>query len=343
MLTRPDLAALPAVPHGSVSQRELEQYGLTPQDVIDFSVNTNPLGPAPTVLQAIADTDWSRYPGDDERRLREALGEHVGVAPERIVLGNGSAELIWLIALATLRAGDLAVVIGPTFGEYARSSRIMGATVVEVADKPLPKTARLVWLCNPNNPTGRLWSAEALAPLFEAEALVCVDQAYAAFGDKQAEMPEHDNVVALRSMTKDHALPGLRLGYAVASLETARALEAVRPPWSVNAGALRAGLAALQPAAQKHLHSAHQVVRLSRAALEQGLRGLGYTVWQSAANFLLVEVGDGAAFRRALLPRGMVVRDCASFGLPRCVRIACRTPAETHRLLEAVEEIAQRV
>jgi histidinol-phosphate/aromatic aminotransferase/cobyric acid decarboxylase-like protein len=140
-------------------------------------------------------------------------------------------------------------------------------------------------------------------------------------------------------MTKDHALPGLRLGYLLAAPEVARAVEAVRPPWSVNAGALRAGLATLQPEAEAHVARARPLVADSRRLLTDGLAKLGYAVLPSAANFVLVEVGDGAAFRRDLLRHRIVVRDCASFGLPAHVRIACRLPEECAALLHAIEQV----
>jgi histidinol-phosphate/aromatic aminotransferase/cobyric acid decarboxylase-like protein len=140
-------------------------------------------------------------------------------------------------------------------------------------------------------------------------------------------------------MTKSHALPGLRLGYLLAPPAVADAISAVRPPWSVNAGALRAGLAALAPEAEAHVERARASVRESRAILTVGVERLGYPVMPSSANFLLVAVGDGAAFRRALLPHGLVVRDCASFSLPAYVRVACRLPDECRRLLAAVEQV----
>jgi histidinol-phosphate aminotransferase len=358
------------VVHGSVAAAELERFGFTPSTVLDFSVNTNPLGPAPSVLRAVRETDWSRYPGDDERPLRQALADRAGVDPDAVALGNGSAELLWLIALATVRPGDRVVVLTPTFGEYARAARAVGAAVTEhdAPTAPLPPAAehdaptaphttaaaqglislpqaRLLFVCNPNNPTGAFRARAAIEQLLAAQPdrLLVLDEAYAAFvQDAWPSAPlleQFDNLILLRSLTKDHALPGLRLGYLLASPTVARAAEAVRPPWSVNAGALRAGLAALEPVAQDHVARARALVATSRHLLTTGLSRLGYAVAPSAANFVLVEVGDGAAFRRALLPRGLVVRDCASFGLPAHVRIACKLPADCQRLLDAVADL----
>jgi histidinol-phosphate aminotransferase len=335
-LVRVDLASIRPVHHGSAPASELEAYGLSPNDVLDFSVSTNPLGPAPSVLRALSEANWTRYPGDDEPPLRHALAGANRVHEDQVVLGNGSVELMWLVALACLRPGDAVTVLGPTFGEYARAARVAGATVLD----SVTERTRLVFVCNPNNPTGTYLARAAVEGLSTYPLLV-VDEAYAPFVQQRwdsAPLLDRGNVVILRSLTKDHALPGLRLGYALASSEVAQALERVRPPWSVNAGALCAGLATLTPAAREHVDRARDVVAESRALLTDGFTARGFRVWPSEANFVLVDVGNGDAFRRSLLPRGLVVRDCASFGLPSCVRVACRVQDDCRRLVAALAE-----
>jgi len=345
-LVRPHVLELHPVVHGSVAAAELAPFGLRPIDVADFSVNTNPLGPAPAVLQALASTDWVRYPGDDEAPLRRGLAEQAGVRPDQVALGNGSAELLWLIALAVLRPDDRVAILGPTFGEYLRAARVAGANVLDVRTLAEVPAARAVFACNPNNPTATLLSQAEVQRLLvdQADRLVVLDEAYASFVGEhrwrsEPLLAEHPNLLILRSLTKDHALPGLRLGYLLASIEIARAIEAVRPPWSVNAGALRAGLATLEPAAVDHVERAGRVVATSREILTAGFSRLGYAVQPSAANFVLVQVGDATAFRRALLPHGLVVRDCTSFGLADSVRVACRLPDQCRRLLAMVEQL----
>jgi histidinol-phosphate aminotransferase len=345
-LARPELLAVPPVPHGSVSAAELRALGLEPGQALDFSVNTNPLGPAAVVLEAIRGADWTRYPGDDEAPLRLGLAQQAGLDPDPdprwVALGNGSAELVWLVCLAVLRPGERVAVLGPTFGEYARAARVVGAEVLEAEDPRQLAPARLAFVCNPNNPSGTyLGRADIEAMLAEDRRRVLVlDEAYVGFVDaawpSQALLTTYPNLVILRSLTKDHAVPGLRLGYLLAAPELVQAVEAVRPPWSVNAGALRAGLAALSPSAQAHVQRARSVVAASRDLLSRGFADAGFEVSPSRANFLLVDVGDGAAFRRALLPKGLVVRDCASFGLPAHVRVACRRPNECQRLLDGL-------
>jgi histidinol-phosphate aminotransferase len=305
---RRHVLSLTPVAHGSVAASELAQYGLQLADVLDFSVNTNPLGPDPIVVDAIQLADWTRYPGDDETPFLYALARARGVAPEQVALGNRSAELMWLIALALLEPGDRVAIVGPIFGEYGRAASIVGADINEVHSLAEAGTMRLVFLCNPNNPTGSSLQRHELQQLLaeQPERIVVLDEAYASFvanrWQSEPLLDEHRNLIILRSLTKDHALPGLRVGYALASPDLVRALEAVRPPWSVNAGALKAGLATLDPAALRHVARARALVAESRNLLTTGLSALGYEVHPSAANFVLADVEDGQAFRRALLP-----------------------------------------
>jgi histidinol-phosphate aminotransferase len=343
---RERVRSLQAVAHGSAAAAELAHYGLTPSTVLDFSVNTNPLGPAPVVMEAVRQAEWSRYPGDDDAPLRRGLANHLHVEPDQVALGNGSAELMWLIALALLEPGDRVGIVGPTFGEYARGARIVGAVPVELHDISTTPDVRAMFVCNPNNPTGVYYDQSAIERLLneDPERLMVVDEAYVSFvADRWRSEPlldEHPNLVILRSLTKDHALPGLRLGYAVASADIAAALEAVRPPWSVNAGALCAGLAMLQPSALEHVAQAVALVTQARTILQTGMHRLGFSVHASRANFVLVDVPNATAFRRALLPHGIVVRDCTSFGLPNAIRIACRKPAECAQLLEVISHLS---
>ena len=373
---RPELARVPACPHGVVGGAELAALGLTPSDVIDFSASTNPLGPSPAVLAALAAADAGHYPDDGASALRESLASRIGLPVDRILVGNGSAEIIWLLALAYLRAGDHALVVGPTFGEYARACRVMGVEPDEIRAEPAAGFAvplatiadylaterpRLAFLCNPNNPTGSYLSRDEVAGLAAASpgTLLVLDEAYRSFvaepwrseplvaagsplprGERCEEIepnssPRSANVALLRSLTKDHALAGLRLGYVAAAPEVVEALAKVRPPWSVNAFAQAAGLAAL--ADDSHLAASRAEVFAAKADLVAGLESLGLAVTSGAANFILVAVGDARAFRSALLRRGLCVRDCSSFGLPAHARIGVRTRPECRRLLSAID------
>jgi histidinol-phosphate/aromatic aminotransferase/cobyric acid decarboxylase-like protein len=312
--------------HGGVDDAELRALGLAREDVLDFSVNTNP-APVPDELRrVIAAADVAAYPDSDSHRLRQAAAEAYGVSPEQVIAGNGSSELIWLICLALLSPGDTVLVRQPTFGEYERAARIYRC---EVTRQP---PAGLTFICNPNNPTGDYTRLGSLPG-----GLVVVDEAYADFVEGRPTligpaMP--DNLIVLRSLTKFSALAGLRLGLAFGQPPLIEALRRVKPPWNVNAAAQAAGEYALR---HPELLPDLQALARAREALVGGLRGLGYAPQPTDCNFFLVPVGDAAALRRKLLAQGCLVRDCASFGLPGHIRIAVRTPADNQRLLTALE------
>jgi histidinol-phosphate aminotransferase len=354
-LPRPDVMAAEPVAHGAIDYVELERLGIDPEQLLDFSVNSNPYGPAPGVRQALTGVPPDRYPDRDALSLRRALSTRLGVTTDQIVIGNGTSELLWLTAAAYLRPGDRVVVIGPTFGEYARVSQLMGAWIESWTASPeehfsVDENAitrlveecrpRLVFVNNPNNPTGIVLPIDLLSTWAKASpgSLLVVDEAYAAFAlDFQSALELNaNNVLLLRSMTKDHALAGLRLGYAAGPVEVIETLQRVRPAWNVNAFALAAGLAALTDAGQEHLERSMKALRLAKEGLIEGLETLGLAPVPSAINYFLVQVGSGAVFRRRLLEQGILVRDCASFGLPAYARIASRSSGENQALLDAI-------
>jgi histidinol-phosphate aminotransferase len=200
---------------------------------------------------------------------------------------------------------------------------------------------RLVFLCNPNNPTGQVLPLDWLASWSQKfpQTLFVVDEAYIAFttGLPSAISLSRPNLLVLRSMTKDYALAGLRLGYAVAHRAVIEALRKVRPPWNVNAVAQSAGIAALGD--PDHLsHSLAKLV-MARQELTTALRLRGLKALPTQVHFFLLEAGNGKHLRAGLLAKGILVRDCASFGLPGHVRIAARLPEENARLLAALDEV----
>jgi len=352
---RPSVSATPFDSHGSITPAELERLGLQPDDIIDFSLSVNPYGSAPEVQAALADIDFSRYPDPEALALRRVLAAQLHRPIGQIIAGNGSAELLWLIALAFLAAGDRALVLGPTFGEYARAARLMGAEIVtwrasvdddfalhphEIARTLHQVRPKVVFLCHPNNPTGQLAPLDALSSWAAAHpaALFVVDEAYLPFAPdvRSALTLDAPNILILRSMTKAQALAGLRLGYAVGDEAVVTALRKVRPPWSVNALAQAAGVAALQ--ARAHLEQTLLRLIVDKQALVAALQAAGWQPLPSATHFFLLPVKDAAACRAGLLHHGVVVRDCTSFGLPGHIRIATRTPEENERLLRVLAD-----
>jgi histidinol-phosphate/aromatic aminotransferase/cobyric acid decarboxylase-like protein len=363
-------------PHGGPDYGELSSLGLRPEDVLDFSASTNAFGPPPGVLAALAACDVTRYPDRGASPLAGALAARDGVPADRVLAGNGAAGLIWALALAWLRPGDAAFVVGPTFGEYAVASRLARAEVLVLSaveggewryvparpgfakrargTSQVPGTwklagaitaarPRLIWLCNPNNPTGAYLSAAEIAALLPAapDALWVLDEAYRPFvADPWPSVPliERGNVALLRSLTKDCALPGVRLGYLLAGPDVVARVAAAQPPWSVSAAAIACGLAALDDGG--HVARTTAALRGEAIRLAGRLAGQGWRVLPSATHFMLIEVGDAAAVRAALLREHRIqVRNCASFGLPGFIRVAARLPEENDRLIEAMSRI----
>ena len=345
-----------AVAHGALDHAELARLGLTPADLLDFSSNLNPFGPPPGVRAALAHLDVAPYPDRSCLALRHALAAHHNLAPAQVLPGNGANELIHLLARALLAPGATALVIGPTYGEYAEACRLTGAHVVAwraheangfeldpyaISDIVEVERPRLTWLCAPNNPTGADLAPDELCALAEQcathDGLLVVDRAYAAFVHNPSAATLDQNAPAgllrLHSLTKSYAIAGLRLGYLLGEPALIERVAAYQPAWSVSSAAQAAGLAAL--ADELFLPTTMPRLWAASDELLAGLQALGLSVWRGDLPFLLVHTGDAATTRAALLARGCVVRDCTSFGLPAWVRVAPRQPEENARLLAA--------
>ena len=327
--------------------------------MVDFSASINPLGVSPRVAAAIRRVDLSTYPDPECTELREALGGKLGVQPDSILVGNGSTELIHLVARVELRQGDTAAVFTPTFGEYEAACRLQEVEPHLIAAAreqdfrwDIPGAARFlaglrpaaVFVCTPNNPTGVYLKPDEVGAIARASGktgLVVVDEAYASFVDGQrdtAPLLELGNVVLVRSMTKDHGLPGLRLGYMLGPARLVREISRVQYTWSVNAAAQAAGVAALDD--PDHVEEGRRVVKAAREYLVREIRALGLACAPPRANFLLVEVGDATGVRLELLRRHRVcVRDCTSFGMPGHIRIGVRGMRDSRRLIDALRDV----
>ena len=346
--------------HGGLNLAELRALGLSPGQVLDFSASINPLGVSPLVREALQHVDLAAYPDPGCRKLREALSVRLDLEPDRILAGNGATELIHLIARSLLNAGDATALLTPTFGEFEAACRLQGIAPVQVGPTDhstfrwdLREAARriaelrpaVLFVCNPNNPTGTYLSqaeVEALAAALGDGGLLVLDEAYAPFVDRPWDatrfLRNRANVALLRSMTKDHALTGLRLGYLLASVDVVERVARFQHSWSVNAVAQAAGVATL--ADPGHVERGRAAARAGRAYLQREFGRLGLPCTASAANFLLVRVGDAAAVRLRLLREHRVcVRDCASFGLPEHVRIGVRRMEDCRRLAGALQEV----
>ncbi|GAC1401418.1 MAG: histidinol-phosphate transaminase [Ktedonobacteraceae bacterium] len=354
--------------HGALDYGELERLGLLPEEILDFSVNSNPYGPSPHVREAVANIAFDRYPDRACRALRQAILtcelSSFSLPLQAIVCGNGASELIWTIARTYLKPGLKSAIIGPTFGEYRAASRAAGATVIECQTHDtdafltestalsawiITEQPQLVWLCNPNNPTGMWLDRQQLSNIVttcqRSGALLVVDESYWRFVMPAAtysalefvhNTPE-SHVIVLRSLTKDFALAGIRLGYAVAAPTMIEQLTAQLPSWNVSGIAQAAGKAALKD--RKYLITTFDALAHERQAFFTALQDCGIRMIASSTHFCLLEVGDAHRVRQQLLLRKILVRDCTSFGLPRFIRVATRPEHDWQLLLAALKEI----
>jgi histidinol-phosphate aminotransferase len=346
--------------HGGLHDDELAALGIDPDDVLDVSVNVNPYGPSPRMIDAVRAAPIHRYPDPTSTAARRALAEAAGVEPGRIALGNGAVDLLWTLARVLVRAGEPFVVAEPTFSEFPRAAIAAGGHAVPwraseergfaidldaIAASVERANARLLYLCAPANPTGATAPTDAIAELARRlpSTVVVLDQAFLSlstrFADRDHPMPA--NVVQVRSLTKDHALPGLRVGYAIADHAVIARIEAGRPPWTTSAPAQAAAVAALDDGAFIDASRARLLGDRQRLAMHLGDGGL--VTLASSPIYLLVRAHDATAVRRRLLTHHRVlVRDCTSFGLPHHIRICARPEADDARLVGALREEVPR-
>jgi histidinol-phosphate/aromatic aminotransferase/cobyric acid decarboxylase-like protein/imidazoleglycerol phosphate dehydratase HisB len=300
-----------------------ERHGLRPEQVLRFDQNTPPLPGVPQVPLAQSFARLSDYPDGTFRELRAAAAAYAGVEPEQVVPGAGADELIALCAQTYLAPGRRAAITPPTYGMYRIVSQLQGADAVEE-----PDGADLIWLCNPNNPTGELRGVEEVAAVAREhpDAAVVVDEAYWEFAGITcvplvAELP---NVIVLRTLSKAFGLAALRVGYAVATTETAAELERRRPPASVSAPAARIAAAALR---EPHLDVEATVAERER--VRRALVAAGLDCPEGHGNFVWVRTDEPLAER--LEAAGLVVR-----AFPEGIRISLRQPPENDLVLEAL-------
>ena len=344
--------------HGGLNDAELRAHGIDRADVLDFSSNVNPLGASPLVRKAAAEADLSAYPDRDCLQLREALAARLGIGVDHLLIGNGSTELIHLLARACLAPRARCLIFAPTFGEYQEAARLSGADVKSLpaseaagfswsipgALREIEKTRpALVFLCNPNNPTGAYLARDSIDRLIAAlgpRGQLVLDTSYVPLADDEWDptpLLNAGNVALLQSMTKDHGLAGVRLGYLAAQPPVIQASRRLQPAWSVNAVAQAVGIAALADGA--HVAAARSVIRESKNYLYSQLAAIDLHTIPSASNFMLVRVGHASKVRQALLRRGIAVRDCTSFGLLAYIRIAIRRLDECASLVAALRDL----
>jgi threonine-phosphate decarboxylase len=316
--------------HGGNSKYLVEKFG-TP--LIDFSASVNPF--PPSVPWSPEEISLSSYPDDSYSVLKETIGDVFHRAPEEITVGNGSIELIRSFCTSVLEPGDPVAIDSPTFGEYQYSAVLAGAGIA-----PSSTQAKVRFLCNPNNPDGRLESRRVVQEILETVpqgGYLFVDEAFIELADPAESVADlrSRNLFVARSLTKSFAVPGIRFGYGFGCRDLVQRMEAVRLPWSINAYAEAFALQAFRQMDQ--LEASRTAIARERSWLNSRFREMDIQTDPGRANYLLLHLPLSALEMTArLLSRGVLVRDCTSFGLPSAIRVAVRTRAENQILVEAV-------
>lgn len=351
-----DLSAHAEYRAGRGVEEVAREHDLDPDDLVTLSSNENPLGPGQAAIQAIKETadKVHHYPKAAHTDLTAAIADYWSVDPDQIWLANGGDGALDYLARATLDPGDAVLVPNPGFAYYGMSARYHHGSV---RTYPLSKQddfqqtpgsvlsaytdERVVYLTSPHNPTGSRvtpTAVETIARQTSPETLIVVDEAYAEFmnGDSAMSLLERrDDVAVLRTFSKAYGLAGCRLGYAIVPPAWADAYAKVNTPFAANEVACRAGLAALDD--QAHVERSVELAQWSRDYYQDNL---DVPTWESHGNFILADVEDAHRVTNTLEARGVIVRDCTSFGLPSCIRITCGTKDMTKRATTAVNRVA---
>ena len=348
-------------PPGKPMEELKREYGI--EDVIKMASNENPLGPSPKAREAVQEIAGrlNIYPDGSGYYLKQALSDHLGVPAECIVLGNGSNELIELLVRVLVREGDNVVTSFPSFLVYQKMVQSVGGEnrVVPLKDfmhdldaivGQVDNRTRLIFLDNPNNPTGTVIQPDRIEEFLDAlpaDVAVVLDEAYMEFvssGSTVSGMEylgKDERVVTLRTFSKAYGLGGLRLGYGVMDTGLAGYLERVRQPFNVNSAAQAAGLAALKD--REHLSASIALVEEGKRFFQEELPRLGATVFPSHTNFILVDVGrDAKMVYEAMLRQGVIVRPMTSYGFTTHIRITLGLPEENRRCLAALERALEQ-
>jgi threonine-phosphate decarboxylase len=346
--------------HGGNIYRAAEKAGIPAKKVLDFSASINPLGTPATAIAAISRQMGliSHYPQPFAEDLSLHIGEHFKVNPDSVICGNGSNELIYLIPRCLKPTRVL--VTAPTFSEYERACVAAGAK--KISRLPLKSEQNfdidpdlfvrkmtqcdMAFLCNPNNPTGRLLENRKVLKIADAArecgCYLIVDEAFIDFASSDsvlARVKNNPRLIVIRSMTKFYALAGLRIGFGVVPEHLVAGLEKYREPWTVNTLAQAAVRSVLSD--RPYQEASIRNMEKEKQFLEKGLKRLGITWYPSSANFYLLHVPGAQAMIRTLEAKGILVRDCSDFhGLDNSyIRIAVRTRRENKRLLKELSAI----
>lgn len=356
-LAPPNVRAIaPYVPGKPISETARE-LGMPEETILKMASNENPLGPSPKALAAIRGAlgELNYYPDGSGYELKRVLAARLSVSPESFVLGNGSNDVLELVGRAFLRPGDSAVYSQHAFMVYPLVVQAIGATGIEVPARAfgndlaalaraVREDTRIVFLANPNNPTGTFspWDEiEAFAKALPPGVLLVLDEAYGEYLPDELASPttrwlgRFPNLVVSRTLSKAYGLAGLRVGYGVAHPEVAEIMNRVRQPFNVNHLAMVAACAALGD--HEFISRSREVNAAGLAQLARGFDRLGLQYIASRANFITVRIGSRAQqVYGALLAAGVIVRPISGYGLPEHLRVTVGLPEQNERFLSAL-------
>jgi histidinol-phosphate aminotransferase len=356
-LANPQLREVTVYQPGKPIEETARELGLDPNAIIKLASNENPLGPSPKAMEAMRDAleKGHLYPDGGGFCLCNAVATKLGFAPENVILGNGSNEVLEFLGHAFLNPGDNVVTAQYAFVVYKLIATSFGARTIEVPSPDYqqdldgmlvaitPKT-RLIFVANPNNPTGALLSQREIDHFMShvPETVVVVfDEAYFEFLDRPPDtlrfVREGRNIVVLRTFSKIHGLAGLRIGYAVGRADLVQVLHRTRQPFNVNSIAQVGALAALTD--DEHLRETKRTVNEGRAYLHEQFSKMNVRFVPGAANFVMVNVGDGHAIFEKLLRQGIIVRPLKGYNLPEWIRVSIGTMQENKKLVAAFKEV----
>ncbi len=355
----PFLTTLPTYQPGRPIEEVARELGLDPAGIIKLASNENPLGPSRLGLAAMRQAlrQVNLYPDGNAFYLKQKLAAKLGVTPANLILGNGSNEVIELVGHALLAPGAEVVVSQYCFAVYPIVTALFGAKLVVVPAKnyahdldamlaAITPNTRIVFVANPNNPTGTTATPEALERFVKAvppEVLLALDEAYFEFLNEPLDLlPEirggaRPNLLLMRTFSKIYGLAGTRIGYGIGHPDFIAALEKIRQPFNINSVAQAGALAALDDV--KHVEKTRKINSRGLKLYARTFRKLKLEFIPSQANFILVRVGDGQRVFVELQKLGVIVRPMGGYQLPEWVRITVGTPKENKRCLEALRTV----
>ena len=356
-LANPQLREIAVYQPGKPIEETARELGLDPNAIVKLASNENPLGPSPKAMEAMRDAleKGHLYPDGGGFCLCSTVAAKLSVAPENVILGNGSNEVLEFLGHAFLNPGDDVIASEYAFIVYKLIATSFGARTIEVPSPDyqqdlegmldaITRKTRLIFVPNPNNPTGTLLSQKSIDYFMShvpERVVVVFDEAYFEFLDDPPDtlrfVREGRNIVVLRTFSKVHGLAGLRIGYAVGPTDLIEVLHKTRQPFNVNSIAQVGALAALQDG--DHLCETKRVVDEGRAYLHEQFSKMKTPFVPGTANFVMVNVGDGHAVFEELLRQGIIVRPLKGYNLPEWVRISVGTMEENKKLIAALKEV----